>query len=221
MLFLAVFCGFLAENFREHKVERAREILYLKNLYKDLQADTVIYNNYIKTATETLAGIDTLEYLMKSPDRDKHLSKIYFLARTTTMLYTSLFPNMRTFEEMKQGGQLRLIHNNNVADSISFYYNKLNLVLVQNNEISERVTSYINEMGNIFSAETLLQIHKEGKEPPPSGLKLLTNDPIAINRFLTIAQYLYGFLKSQYHYAQENREKAVSLMKQIKEEYNL
>jgi hypothetical protein len=221
MMFLAVFCGFLAENFREHKVERAREKLYIKNLYKDLQADTVIFNNYIKTATITLAGIDTLEYLMKKPGRDKHLSKIYFLARTTTMWYNSVFPNMRTFEEMKQGGQLRLIHNNNVANSISFYYNKLNLVIVQNNEISERITGYINEIGNIFSAETHFQIHKEGKEPASSGLKLVTNEPIAINRFPTIAQYVYGYFKSQYDYAQENREKAVSLMKLIKEEYNL
>ena len=221
MLFLAVFCGFLAENLREHKVEKVREKLYIKNLYKDLQADTALYNRYIKTATKTLAGIDTLEHLMNSPDRNKYLSKIYFLVRTTTMRYTILFPNMRTFEEMKQGGQLRLIHNNNVADSISFYYNNLNLVLEQNIEISERVTDYINEIGNIFGAETLLQIHKEEKEPPTSGLKLLTNDPITINRFLTMAQYVYGYFKGQCNYAQENKDKAVSLMKIMKEEYNL
>ena len=29
MLFLAVFCGFLAENFREHKVEEERGIQYI------------------------------------------------------------------------------------------------------------------------------------------------------------------------------------------------
>jgi hypothetical protein len=37
MLFLAVFCGFLAENQREHMVEHQREIKYMNSLIKDLR----------------------------------------------------------------------------------------------------------------------------------------------------------------------------------------
>src|SRR5437773_12560964 len=40
MLFLAVFCGFLAENFREHQVEKERGRQYILSLYEDLKADT-------------------------------------------------------------------------------------------------------------------------------------------------------------------------------------
>ena len=35
MLFLAVFCGFLAENFREHYVEHQREIQFIQSLVKE------------------------------------------------------------------------------------------------------------------------------------------------------------------------------------------
>ena len=40
MLFLAVFCGFLAENFREHQVEKERGRQYIRSLYEDLNYDT-------------------------------------------------------------------------------------------------------------------------------------------------------------------------------------
>jgi len=39
MLFLAVFCGFLAENQRVHMVEDQRAKARAKNLYKELYAD--------------------------------------------------------------------------------------------------------------------------------------------------------------------------------------
>jgi hypothetical protein len=41
MLFLAVFCGFLAENQREHYVEGTRAKEYAKSLLSDMKEDTV------------------------------------------------------------------------------------------------------------------------------------------------------------------------------------
>jgi hypothetical protein len=48
MLFLAVFCGFLAENEREHFVERKRAKEYARSLIYDLAADTSQLSNYKK-----------------------------------------------------------------------------------------------------------------------------------------------------------------------------
>jgi hypothetical protein len=36
----AVFCGFLAENFREHQVEHQREKQYIISMLRELEADT-------------------------------------------------------------------------------------------------------------------------------------------------------------------------------------
>src|SRR5688572_29283964 len=41
MLFLAVFLGFVAENIREHSVERKREKEYARSLYDELYGDSV------------------------------------------------------------------------------------------------------------------------------------------------------------------------------------
>ena len=40
MLFLAVFCGFLAENQREHYIEHQREKQFVNSFINDLEADT-------------------------------------------------------------------------------------------------------------------------------------------------------------------------------------
>jgi predicted MPP superfamily phosphohydrolase len=45
MLFLAVFCGFLAENQRRHMVEHQREKQYMGSLLSDLAADTTVLSN--------------------------------------------------------------------------------------------------------------------------------------------------------------------------------
>ena len=40
MLFLAVFCGFLAEYQLEHKIEKNREKQFMRSMIEDLKADT-------------------------------------------------------------------------------------------------------------------------------------------------------------------------------------
>ena len=37
MLFLAVFCGFLTENLREHKIEKDRALELAKSFYQELK----------------------------------------------------------------------------------------------------------------------------------------------------------------------------------------
>ena len=224
MLFLAVFLGFLAENQREHYIEKKREKVYIKNLYEDLKSDTVSCLIFAKTNEEFSNSVDTLITLMKSPDRDLHFSKIYFLARTATMMQgITLFLvfNQRTFIQMKNSGQLRLISNQQVADSISSYYNSLEVVQLQNESIVNRTTDYMRIMGELFDAEILFKIWKERKEPPSQNLRLLTTDPIMVNKYLTALQYFYGTRNSQNILAQEQSKKAKNLIELIKKEYHL
>src|SRR6187455_1565224 len=47
MLFLAVFCGFLAENIREGRVEDERAEVLAKNLYKEILADSIRVQQFI------------------------------------------------------------------------------------------------------------------------------------------------------------------------------
>ena len=49
MLFLAVFCGFLAEYQLEHKIERDRGKQYIRSFYEDLVTDSSHFSKLITT----------------------------------------------------------------------------------------------------------------------------------------------------------------------------
>ena len=76
MLFLAVFCGFLAEYQLEHKIEKDREKVYMQNMLEDLEADTAIYSDYAKRNAIIFDLIDTMIHLIKSPDKKNILANL-------------------------------------------------------------------------------------------------------------------------------------------------
>ena len=221
MLFLAVFCGFLAENIREHKVEKDRERIYMKNMLEDLRSDTALYKNYAIATTFALGSIDSLIYLLKSSERKSNANRIYFLARTFTMRSDLLFPTDRTYEEMKSSGYLRLIRYQRISDSVSYYYNSLKQINNQNERITDRMNHYFLSMNKLFDAEVLLKITKERKEPEGTSTKLLTDDPLVINELLTRAQYLYATFAFTQNLAMERYKKADNLIGLIEKEYQL
>src|SRR6187200_1059208 len=68
MLFLAVFCGFLAENQREHFIEHKREKQYAASLLEDLRKDTADLNENIPSWEKYNRRIDTIRMeLEKDP----------------------------------------------------------------------------------------------------------------------------------------------------------
>ena len=65
LLFLAVLCGFLAENFREHQVEHKREKQYMRSLLNDLSSDTANMHDGIPLRLQRIAAIDTVFMFFK------------------------------------------------------------------------------------------------------------------------------------------------------------
>ena len=120
MLFLAVFCGFLAENQREHYVEHRREIQYIKSFIEDLKSDTSNYNRQIRFRTISQKRADSLVLLLLSPERNKHVDSIYVcverVGRGNLFLYSD-----RTIQQLKNSGGMRLIRNQGASDQIMKY----------------------------------------------------------------------------------------------------
>src|ERR1041384_5387023 len=78
MLFLAVFCGFLAENIREQQVEHHREKQYMESMIEDLASDTASLNTTITRAAAMQKGLDSLNaYLYDIINVEKNTAVIY------------------------------------------------------------------------------------------------------------------------------------------------
>ena len=152
MLFLAVFCGFLAENQREHIIEHKREKQYIISLIRDVELDIVSLQQSLGIRNKYINYYDSLVLLLKHYN-DNSLNDIYFYARhagrTTEFKYHD-----RTIEQLKSSGSLRLIRNKEVADSITIYDNEvIKKILMQQEIIEPRFRNDIlaNHIGKIFN----------------------------------------------------------------------
>ena len=122
MLFLAVFCGFLAEYTLEHKIEKDRERQFIKSLANDIKADITQLNLVIQKRNEKIQRLDSVAYLINLPNFSASGNSIYFNAIHSARLVDTRFTaNDGTLLQLKNSGGLRLIRNRAVADSIAHY----------------------------------------------------------------------------------------------------
>src|SRR4029078_6885202 len=77
MLFLAVFCGFLAEYALEHKIEKDREKQFIRSLVNDVKADITQLNSIIEKRDEKMQRLDSLTLLINLPNFATYGSSIY------------------------------------------------------------------------------------------------------------------------------------------------
>ena len=122
MLFLAVFCGFLAEYTLEHKIEKDREKQFIRSLANDIRSDIAQLNSVIRRRDEKIKRLDSLLYLINLPNYKEYGSSIYFNAIHTGRLVDIRFTaNNGTLQQLKNAGGLRLIRHRAIVDSITHY----------------------------------------------------------------------------------------------------
>ena len=121
MLFLAVFCGFLAENQREHIFEHKREKAFMVTMLSDIMSDTGMLRNMHRTFTQIILHLDSLVPLLeKDMFIDNNAEKIYQHQVNLNLFYKCVFAD-RTINQLKNSGNFRLIRKKIVSDKISAY----------------------------------------------------------------------------------------------------
>src|SRR5215203_1374939 len=82
MLFLAVFCGFLAEYQLEHRIEKERGEEYIVSLIDDLKDDEIHLQSMLDQDGQGIVILDSLIYLLNDPVQAKQNgSQLYYMAR--------------------------------------------------------------------------------------------------------------------------------------------
>jgi len=119
MLFLAVFCGFLAENFRESLVTKEKAHHYLENMVADLRADITAFDTAVSYMQ---LWHDHLDTAMRIPiDRLRDINSqdtfyYHFFPFYSWVPYIEQSDN--TITQLKAGG-FNLIHDKKTIDSIN------------------------------------------------------------------------------------------------------
>ena len=120
MLFMAVFCGSLAELQVEHYIENQREHKYAQTLLEDLVSDTLDLNGDIKFWNKMVSRVDTIRTEIERP---KALRNHLLMYRCVSALNTnnSFLYHDRTIQELKSAGNFRLLRKGKIADSLANY----------------------------------------------------------------------------------------------------
>lgn len=224
MLFLAVFCGFLAENQREHFIEHSRETQFIHSLIADLKVDTARLAQLIENRNDREVRLDSLSFFLNSEDAAQQSKHIYFLAvnipRITLFQFT---PNDGTMQQLKNSGGLRLIRNGIVADSIISYDAAIRTLLRLDDqeqvivniqrEIAPKILNGL-ELGK-FSDENNLPVRLDYNPPLMPDYKTFLNE---FNyRLVSVKNLNKGYRRE----AKKLLQQANNLLSTLKEKYHI
>jgi hypothetical protein len=220
MLFLAVFCGFLAEYQLEHKIEKDREKQYIHNLIKDLEQDTTALAEDINALLAHLERNDTLMKLLSDQHVKDHGSDLYYFARRASRSVRVAIHDA-TIQQMRNSGGFRLIRNQKVSRAIIEYYNRL-IFIAYLHDIEHSETNEYRKMAiDVFHPTVFNSIVTANNEVarPPGNPSLLTYDAKILLRLAGMVGYItntkLGLSKAETGMIQAARE----LILLIKKEY--
>ena len=225
MLFLAVFCGFLAENQREHFVEKKREKDYIRSMIEDLGLDTSVFSLDNRIRQEAAAMYDSVIMLLSKKNRNEFdQQRLYYLARMGLRL--SPFPriNNRTYEQMKSSGNLRLIHDSKTADRITKYYFNASEFVVNEDQTLLRLQSLIEIQGKVFDGSVfreMVELKQFVINPPVGNPALITENKETLNELSVRIHYVLSILLYSHNYTVDLNKEAIQLIKGLKKEYHL
>ena len=221
MLFLAVFCGFLAEYQLEHKIEKDRETKYMRSMIEDLKLDTAELTVHIRLRTERDVMIDTLIFLLTQTNIRENGNSIYYLSRIISPPI-SFFPNDRTIQQLKSAGGLRLIRNMDISNSIMAYDRTMRQSVFELGDEQQVRGEYRLSANKIFSGQVFHQMMKTKEIKRPTGNPtLFSEDKALINEFVMESQYLEKVNQKQAIRAQELVDQARKLIEDIQKLYHL
>jgi len=120
MLFLAVFCGFLAEYQLEHLIEHNREKQYMRTLVEDLKKDTFGLEESLHFWKRLSSKIDSSRPLLKKTLNNENLEEVYEMAAMLIDFNDFIYSD-RTIEQLRNSGNFRIIRNSHVSDTLISY----------------------------------------------------------------------------------------------------
>jgi hypothetical protein len=191
MLFLAVFCGFLAENLREHADEHKRAKQYAKALVQDLAKDTIELQSVLHDQKMIITSGDSIGAVIRKGISNNIVPGSFYYFSSAASFAPVVAWNKATLVQLTQSGNLRYFRNAKLINALSYYYVQADYitVLVENDrvkrdksiELRNRILDYASfTKYSALGADDSLRI----SDPLMTGtLKLANADKNLLNEF--------------------------------------
>lgn len=165
--------------------------------------------------------MDSLIFLINSPERDLKGNDIYFFARSISPP-TNIFPNDRTIQQLKSSGNLRLIRNKDISNEIMAYDQMIRQTLFELDDEIEIRGEFRQMASRIFITSVFHEMIATDTVARPTGSpKLYTTDPDLVNELIGRIQYFKRVHQAQLIRSGKLLMKTKQLSNFIKKEYRL
>lgn len=149
MLFFAVFFGFLAQNFLEHRLENEKGDQYVQSMIEDIISDSVKINHTLEFSEKQQLGLDSLSQLFDHPPySDSTIKRMYILMLKYTMNDANVALTKRTISQLNNSGGMRLISSKISADEITKYAENADDIETQGNFFKDVALNEIIKLNN-------------------------------------------------------------------------
>lgn len=231
MLFLAVFCGFLAEYYLEHRIEKERGKQFIESFYEDLKTDTAKISFHTNYDQEKMDGIGNIrscyDAILKNPhDASCLLDVIKYSSINRPFIRTD-----RTLKQLANAGGFRLLKKAD-ADSIVSYDEAFNNFQDFQSSVFQNAQDIVRSTFNLlvnFKANQQMFIAQSGR---PLGTESFTkqavtetvffsNDKNLLNRYFNELLLYQRVTYNHIRMLQNLKEKQIRLITYFKNKYNL
>lgn len=227
MLFLAVFCGFLAENLREHAIEHQRELQYAHTLYEDIKVDTLNITLVIEECNYATTRIDTFRTMVQTQEINSlPTGAWYYYGRFGTRSFNIAFQDA-TLEQLKSSGGLRYFKKQAVVNAIAHYDQERRRFQTELSLQNFTYNDIIKARNLVFNAYYLDEIMPFDISPGKidsfkhKTMPLLSNKREDFIQYANLCQLRSYNNRSLIESAKWLRENAMNLLVVLRKEYHL
>ena len=229
MLFLAVFCGFLAENQREHYVEHQREKQFIETLLQDLENDTANFKRSSSIFKLNVQRFDSLKNPVKNRQTQEDILNAY-KASTLPQSFSSFNYSDRTIEQLRSAGNFRLIRNSAVSDAVIEYdryirntYLEIEKILSdQSIGLGEKQNEIFDyDLWNYFLNKSWQQRQLITADSLAQQPKLLTGNEEKLQQYYNSFGMWRNWCSRMTNHSSGAKKSVINLMELVKKEYHL
>ena len=230
MLFLAVFCGFLAEYQLEHKIEKDRAKQYILSFYEDLSSDTIKINFLLKYDNEKIAALSDMVSCYDSISKKRIATDCLTELVRHSKSNRSFQATDRTLRQLTNAGGFRLLHKED-ADSILGYeglfksYQDFEATIFQSAQDNVRNTTnglfsfkYIHP---VLQQNISLITNIDSTRFDLQGPLIFSDDKFLLNKWFNELSLYLRVTKAQRNLLLAFKEKALWLLIYFEQKYKL
>jgi hypothetical protein len=225
MLFLAVTLGFFVENLREGYIEHHREKQFIRSLVEDLKRDSSQIRVYMQFNENISKYCDSVQSCIANTNIFENSNNFYNYSRELAR-YIRYNPTDRTIQQLKNGGNMRLIRNWVVSNAITEYDSRTKSLAEIDQQLNGQIVRYREYLVEFLDLASYDKLNPAGSFMDNNlttrgNPGYITADAkkakIIYNQVFTLKAFLSGVQTSAETVAEEAKQLLILLQK----EYNL